>query len=389
MPLQNATELYSDLFADVPHPQGTCHGLRMFVYDLPRALVADTLRDVARAVKPGCLLGRCDHTFTNALFSYTGELFILRRLLSQCSRVDRPEAADFFLVPFPLSLWRVVGWSGRRSVRNIQDALTPHIVHMNARTSRRHVFLDTNDAVFLMSFASLPHFERAIVVHLGPDFWSGYIRDASTVVRKQEFRRSIVVPHRTHITTAEGDAPVRDVSVFGALNTKRHPVRSALIRHFSAPEKNNRSVHVEPMSQFSGYSETDAWMRRSQFCLAPAGDTPSFTQRFPAAVLCGCVPVYVDPYNRTGASADRAPVHRATLPLHRTTDWRRAAVRVNAVDGLPATLLPTAERAWHVPQALRRRMQYDLRRTDDASQGALDELKILLGPLGSGAHHAN
>ena len=38
-------------------------------------------------------------------------LFVLRRLLAQCTRVRLPSLADFFLVPFPLSLWRVTGWT--------------------------------------------------------------------------------------------------------------------------------------------------------------------------------------------------------------------------------------------------------------------------------------
>ena len=382
MGLKNVTELYSSIFANVPHPRGQCYGLRMFVYDLPSVLAESTLKDISRVVKLSCLLGQCNHTFHNNLFSYTGELFILRRLLSQCTRVSQPETANFFLVPFPLSLWRVAGWSVQRSVKRVQDEFPKHLVHMNDRTAERHVFLDTNDAIFLMHFVKLPHFERAIVVHLGPDFWSGYIRNAWTVVRTKRFKRSIIAPYRSHIVGGcYKPAVVRDVAVFGALNTKRHPLRAALIKHFEHfGASNNQVVHVKPMSQFSSFSETDAWMQRSQFCLAPAGDTPSVTQRFVAAVLCGCVPVHVDPYNRTGASVDSAPAYTATFPLHRTTDWRRAAVRVNAIGGLfpNSALIPIGGQTWHISQTLRRRMQYDLQRTDDASQGVLNELRIVL-----------
>jgi hypothetical protein len=380
MSVENATHLYRKLFANVPHPRGSCHDLRMFVYDLPEYVVAGTLRNAERLVNLNCLMGKCKHSFGNSLYTYTGELFVLRRLLAQCERVSRPDAADFFLVPFPLSLWRVVGWSAGRSVRDIKAALTPHLLHMTDFNAHMHVFLDTNDSVFLMDFEKLPRFSRAIVVHLGPDLWSGHMRNAWTVVRKQEFKNSIIVPYRTHVI---GDCrhtkQTRNVTVFGALNPNRHPIRSALIRHFAA--QNGPDVHVKPMSDFVDIEETVRWTQRSKYCLAPAGDTPSVTQRFPAAVACGCVPVYVDPYKRIGGLNDSVPVLQATLPFHRSTDWRRAAVRVSAVDGLPGEgVLPAAGHSheWRISRALSRRMQYDLKTSDDASQGALDELRLAL-----------
>lgn len=379
---------YAKLFQNVPFPRGGCHDLRMYVYDLPEYVIRGTLQDAARVISTGCLLGRCNTSFSNTarknafeLFTYTGELFILRRLLAQCKRVQRPSRADFFLVPFPLSLWRVVGWTGKRSVPNILTVLRPHLVHMSNATAHKHVFLDTNDAVFLLRSKELPHFNRAIVVHLGPDFWSGRMRDPWTLVLEESFERSIIAPYRSHVSEdCWRPEASRHVAMFGALNTQRHPIRIMLVGHFAA--QGDPAAYVKPMSDFAELSDTTAWMQRSKYCLTPAGDTPSVTQRFSAAVACGCVPVYLDPYTRIGAYEDHNPALSATFPLHRTIDWSRAAVRASAAfwKTPSSRLVPGAgsEARWSVPEKLSRRMLYNLHRSDDASQGVLDEMNILL-----------
>ena len=372
---------YSKLFQNVPLPQGSCHGLKMYVYDLPEYVVVDTLNDATRAIGIDCLLGHCNASFGSSMYTYTGELFVLRRLLAQCTRVRRPLLADFFLVPFPLSVWRVAGWYGKRSVPKVLKVLAEHLVHMSNATAHKHVFLDTNDALFLMHSENLPHINRAIVVHLGPDFWSGRMRDPWTLVRQELFERSIIAPYRSHVSEdcwrPEADRPV---AMFGALNTKRHPIRIMLIGHFAA--QGDPATHVKPMSDFAELSDTAAWMQRSKYCLAPAGDTPSVTQRFVSAVACGCVPVFLDPYTRIGASEDSNPALSATFPLHRTIDWSHAAVRASATfwKTPSSRLVPVggSARMWSVPKKLSRRVTYNLQRLDDASQGVLDEMHILL-----------
>lgn len=374
---------YAKLFQNVPFPQGSCHDLRMYVYDLPQHIVLHTLQDAARVIDVNCLLGSCNTSFVNIeVLSYTGELFVLRRLLAQCKRVRRPSLADFFLVPFPLSLWRVVGWTGKRSVPNILRVLRPHLVHMDNATAHKHVFLDTNDAVFLLPSMDLPHFNRAIVVHLGPDFWSGRMRDPWTLVLGESFERSIIAPYRSHVSEdCWRPKTDRHVAMFGALSTRRHPIRTMLIGHFAA--QGDPATYVKPLSNFAELSETAAWMQRSKYCLAPAGDTPSVTQRFSSAVACGCVPVYLDPYMRIGAyEGGTNPELSAAFPLHRTIDWSRAAVRASAAFWkIPSSRLVPADGSkarWGVPNKLSRRILYDLHRSDDASQGVLDELNILL-----------
>lgn len=372
---------YARLFQNAPFPRGTCHGLRMYVYDLPDYVILGTLQDAANVLGIDCLMGPCNTSFTNTLYTHTGELFILRRLLAQCTRVRRPSLADFFLVPFPLSVWRVVGWTGKRTVPNILHVLQPHLVHMSNATAHKHVFLDTNDAIFLLRSEALPHLNRAIVVHLGPDHWSGTIRDPWAVVRKESFERSVIAPYHSHVSEdCWRPEAGRLVTMFGALNTKRHPIRIMLIGHFAA--QGDPANHVKPMSDFAELSETTVWMQRSKYCLVPAGDAPSLTQRFVSAVACGCVPVYVDPYTRIGASEDNNPALSATFPLHRTIDWSRAAVRASATfwKTPSSRLVPWAgsQERWSVPKKLGRRMLYNLHRSDDASQGVLDEINILL-----------
>ena len=41
---------YAKLFQNAPFPRGSCHDLRMYVYDLPEYVVLDTLQDAARVI---------------------------------------------------------------------------------------------------------------------------------------------------------------------------------------------------------------------------------------------------------------------------------------------------------------------------------------------------
>ena len=127
---------------DVNPQHGTCHGMRMFVYDNTDIFFNAVLNDLSRHINLTCLLHDCALGWTSSinLLSYSSELFILARLLSQCAQTKNPNEADFFLLPFPCSLWQVSGWIGRRSLPNTMSEIAPYVKYMSKENAKRHVF---------------------------------------------------------------------------------------------------------------------------------------------------------------------------------------------------------------------------------------------------------
>ena len=340
-----------------------------------------SLRDVTLTlqslpVHPKCLLDDCGTGWAanDNLLVYTAELFILHRFLSQCPRTTDPTTADFFLLPFPLSLWQVSGWGRRRLQPALMKKLSGLLTHMNDRNAHRHVFLDTNDSIFVMALC--PECTRSSVVHLGDDLWNGARVGRSNVTRGTRFERSVIVPHRTSLPLQEvlpfADRPIL---LFGALNTRRHPVRRKLIdllRHSTASSGSHDKIVVNEMSKFGTLNATLGYTAKAQYCLVPAGDTPSWTQRFPAAILSGCIPVHVDPYLRHP--------REIALPFFRQIDWSGLCVDVpekhlHRVLSLDRVVNHTRDASL---RRIRPHMKYDLSRDNDASQHALYEVYLEL-----------
>ena len=342
---------------------------------MPSTYVTETLRDIARHVDARCLLADCAPEWTRSanVATYTAELFVLHRLRSQCAVAPDPSAADILVFPFPLALWQVSGWVGARSRPALLPTLTKLLVHLHAGNAERHVFLDTNDAVFAICLH--PLCARAIVVHYGDDAWAGAITAVNRVRRDRHFPNSVVVPYRTNVPLRDAREPQnRTLLLFGAINSRRNPARRRIIE---ALRNASASVVVREMHDFRSLRTATAFMRRAAFCLAPAGDTPSLTQRFPAAILSGCVPVRVDPYVRSPSAAEEL------LPFHRQIDWtgRYASLALADVPRAEHILRRLAP-ARVVPSAsFRARMKYDLGRDDDASQLALRELRLIVDAL--------
>ena len=171
---------------------GSCYNMTMYVYDIPSVYIESVVNDVSKHVDRNCLLRDCDVSWNSKtnILTYSPELFILSRLLSQCKRTADPTTADFFLFPFPFALWQASGWIGRRSYPNMIALLRTHLTHIDENNSNRHVFLDTNDSVFMISLHK--HCENSIMVHLGDDLWSGQLMGRNRF-KDGHFKNSIVV----------------------------------------------------------------------------------------------------------------------------------------------------------------------------------------------------
>lgn len=360
---------------DVSPQQGTCHGMKMFVYDIPDLFLDAVFNDLSKHINLTCLLRDCALSWTSSsnLLAYSSEFFILARLLTQCARTKNPNKADFFLLPFPFSLWQVSGWVERRSRPNTLSEITPYVKYMNKQNARRHVFLDTNDSIFLIHL-NLPYFKDSIVVHLGNELWSGQLIHSKNSVRRNVlFRNSIIVPYRTSadLTTVR-DRARRSMLLFGALNGKRHPLRKKLLELFT---KYNDTIMVAEMNTFSSLQEATYHMHNSKFCLAPSGDAPSFTQRFASAIISGCIPIHIDPYERQPQSI-ATDVH---FPFFRQINWTNQAliIQPNKLQSIVKTIKQDNHA---MDDSLRQQMKYDLM-VKDASQSAIDEIHMLVKSL--------
>ena len=353
---------------------GTCWNKSIYVYDIPQVWINSTLIQFVNLMKKTgkpydrCLTtNRCKISFGSIenAWTYTGELLILSRFLSQCRQVTNPDQADAFIVPFPFSMWQVVGWHTRREFPNILRDMNRFLIHMNEETAPKHIFFDTNDSIFIVIKTLNRLALNSIVIHLGDDKW---ISNGHT--RTDHFPRSIVVPYRTSTIKSIDLYSERRILLFGALNTKRHRVRKVLVEQF----RNVTDVMVREMSDFQSLQETGMFMSHSKYCICPYGDIPGFTQRFYSSLLKGCVPVKVDPYSRF-------PFAPYRYPFEWLIDWNTFGITFSANDihkilptirSLEAQSFSENFRKHMIPRL--NSMVYDTSKDFDASQAALQEI---------------
>jgi uncharacterized protein (DUF2132 family) len=159
--------------------------------------------------------------------------------------------------------------------------------------------------------------------------------------------------------------------LFGALNVKRNIVRKKIVNFFE--KVNDTQIFVKGMHEFPSLTSTLEYVRNSKYCMVPAGDAPALTQRFPAAIISGCVPIHVDPYQK------HPSVQEHTLPFFRQIDWSDKHISAK-----PVHLDHMVERirSKHVDTeslyGLRNSMKYSLKLDNDASQRTVREIKLIV-----------
>lgn len=353
---------------------GTCWQKNIFVYDIPQIWVNDTIIQFVHLFErsreyDSCLsTSNCKMSFgpLDNAWTYTGELLIMARFLSQCNIVKRASEADFFVVPFPFAMWQVAGWHTRRHFPNIVADMKKYLIHLNDKTASRHVFFDTNDSRFIVVNDLSPLVIHSTVVHLGDDKWISH-----GLNRKQYFSRSVVVPYRTS-TIKETFSSKRNILLFGAINTKRHAVRKKILQVFE--NMTEKGVIVKEMNTFKNLQNTGLMMTNSKYCICPSGDAPSFTQRFYSSVLKGCLPIRVDPY-------DRLPVSPYRYPFDWLIDWKTFGItyKSSEIHKILPDLYNLEEKGFsdkfrrHISNRVNS-LSYDISNDMDASQTALQEI---------------
>ena len=362
-----------------PHPTDRAFSkLRLFVYkslfgtssEIFRAAVALMQANRMYGRSRHCMLRSCDVGWGGIanLRQFTPDVPILIRLLQVATIVDDPAEADGFLVPVPLGTFQAANWHMKakgRLFRELRALLGAELVHLNESTSRRHIFLQTVDSCMtglgeLQKTPWLPF--DSVVMHLGDDKWySGNVqRTGFPMKRGVRFNNSIVVPYRAVLPprlprspaeAAADDRGLRPLLLYGAFAASRHPLRSQLARSVTAaalaagvsarvrvgevgevkltadvtdaPAGGAGHLHgpiSPPRRDGTSLVSASALAANATFCLCPSGDAPAFTQRLFTTLAMGCLPVFVDLYNRYPAE----PAGPA-FPFPRSIDWRRWA----------------------------------------------------------------
>ena len=362
---------YKKLFTEVAPKVDklSCYGMKMYVYDIPEIYLNKTFEDISKHMNMNCFIKECKQSWDINFSQYSAELVILYRLLTQCENTNNINEADFFLFPFPFSLWQVSGWVGKRSYPQILKILPKFLTHMNTNNSHKHVFLDTNDSIFLLNLNK--NNNNSIFVHYGDDLWSGTKMRTNYINQLQYYSNSIIVPYRssTKIQNIK-NYHERSIFLFGALNSRRNPIRKKIVNLFK--NISNKNIIVKEMMDFKSLHNISLYTYDSKYCLVPVGDTPSVTNRFPSAIISGCIPVRIDPYTRTPSGT----TYR--LPFFRQLDWKNMHVNIKPQDVHNIVEILYKKNNTYLLNNIRNHMKYDLKLKNDASQQTIYELYLIL-----------
>ena len=306
--------------------------------------------------------------------AFSMELALYTRLVESCEVVADAREADAFVMPAFMSTIMTMGWgNNKRGVlaRHLYDFTDGRrfgywrwMPHLTPRTLPRHLIFYGGDSSFLPH--DLPH-GRGLVVHLGDVHYPGNpfpgkravpgAPDVHPSVRERRLRDDLVVPYRIsqwlplgfpprlpahHNRSADGAFGDRSAVVrhkhrllYANLNSAKHPLRAELARSLTreaAALGLRGAIDLTP-SMTTVAAAAHAAMT-SLFCLCPTGDSTGFTARLYFSLVHGCIPVFVDLWQRAIGFDDLA------LPFPRAIDWRRAVLfrGFNATGNLLAEL---------------------------------------------------
>eukprot|EP00927_Polykrikos_kofoidii_P031169 TRINITY_DN26832_c0_g4_i1.p1 TRINITY_DN26832_c0_g4~~TRINITY_DN26832_c0_g4_i1.p1 ORF type:complete len:949 (+),score=92.72 TRINITY_DN26832_c0_g4_i1:242-2848(+) len=378
--------------------------LRFFIYDLPDVVHTRILATLHGRVRESvhepstCDFGlsRCSELHGGGgAFSgyrpYAAEATFLAKLLRapEGILVEDPGEATFFVVPFFSSSWCFLGaakcWVRCGGLRPL-NALLPLLVHYNASTAHRHLFLGSDSTGDLTVDLQM----QPLMLSYGPNpcnIGSGPIIIPPPVTDDLPLLRL-------------GDFASKDLFLFTADGVGGRPFRLEALVELERWQRRlphlfvigRRDAHGSPKKGGVPSSPPSAstWalaLRRAVFCPVFPGDN-TFRMRLFHVVIAGCIPVVIkfpgqSWYRRHGPSVERS------FPFASRIDWHGLAVELphdpqsEAFSDWARRLVPTLLRL--SPEELRARqsrlaaaaplLQYDFEgRRPDAFTAILDEL---------------
>jgi len=345
---------------------GPCADLRLFVYpSIPRGEVlrlsepcfgrhgdshpnnshgSDRSPCIAMAAEPCSYESFMSGRPAANTFQYTGDWVILERMTRDCTLVDDPRLADFFLVPFLFGTLSAADWQRCYPLkRMLKKALKRVIsgamlVHLNRTTASRHVFLCSTDGQFCPATFGQGDLQNATIVHLGDDnVWGNHFRNRYVLAARQKgqgvvWHNALTVPHRVSQWLPPFARPnplaPRPLLLSGNVNLNRSSCRGLVAGHLQRLAfSSNVSDRVVLAGRMLAPGDAGQLAASSIFCLVPTGDNKGFTARFYFVLLSGCIPVRIDCWDR------RLGFHETAFPFPSLINWSKLVVSASMREG--------------------------------------------------------
>ncbi|XP_066315255.1 probable arabinosyltransferase ARAD1 [Miscanthus floridulus] len=320
--VQEEARLYGD---DPAWPAPAAGPLRIYVYEMPSKftydllrLFRDSYRDTDNLTSNGSPVHRLieQHSIDYWLWA---DLIApeSQRLLKSVIRVQRQEEADIFYVPFftTISYFLLEKQECKALYREALKWVTDqpawqrsegrdHVIPVHHPWSFKSVRRFVKKAIWLLpDMDSTGNWYKPGQVYLEKDVILPYVPNVDLCdhkcVLETQFKRSILLFFRGRLKRNAGGK-----------------IRSKLVEELKSAED---IVIEEGSAGAQGKAAAQDGMRKSLFCLSPAGDTPSSARLFDA-IVSGCIPVIIS--------------DELELPFEGILDYREIALFVSSSDAV-------------------------------------------------------
>ncbi|KAF8412778.1 hypothetical protein HHK36_000748 [Tetracentron sinense] len=300
-------------------------GLRVYVYEMPDKFTFDllrlfrnTYRETSNVTSNGSPVHRLieqhsiDYWIWADLIAPESE-----RLLKNVMRVHRPEDADIFYIPFftTISFFLLEKQQCKALYREALKWVTDqpawkrsegrdHILPVHHPWSFKSVRRFMKKAIWLLpDMDSTGNWYKPGEVSLEKDLILPYVPNVelcdAKCLSKSESKRSILLFFRGRLKRNAGG------KIRAKLMAELNGAEGVLIEEGTAGE--------------AGKEAAQNGMRKSIFCLSPAGDTPSSARLFDA-IVSGCIPVIVS--------------DELELPFEGILDYRKIVLFISSSDAI-------------------------------------------------------
>ncbi|KAG6650300.1 probable arabinosyltransferase ARAD1 [Carya illinoinensis] len=312
--------------------------IRVYVYEMPSKFTYDllwlfrnTYRDTSNLTSNGSPVHRLieqhsiDYWLWMDLIAPESE-----RLLKNVVRVDRQEEADLFYIPFftTISFFLMEKQQCKALYREALNWVTNQPAWK--RSGGRDHILPVHHP---WSFKSVRRFmKNAIWLLPDMDSTGNWYKPGQVFLEKD-----LILPYVANVDLCDAKClsesySKRTTLLFFRGRLKRNAggkIRAKLVAELSGAEG---VVIEEGTAGEGGKAAAQNGMRKSIFCLSPAGDTPSSARLFDA-IVSGCIPVIVS--------------DELELPFEGILDYRKIALFVSSSDAVQPGRFLTFLRAIH------------------------------------------
>ncbi|KAF2535457.1 hypothetical protein F2Q68_00022614 [Brassica cretica] len=298
--------------------------VKVYVYEMPKKFTFDllwlfhnTYKETSNATSNGSPTNRtgthsADYWLWADLISPESE-----RRLKSVVRVHKQEEADLFYVPFftTISFFLLEKQQCKALYREALKWVTDQPAWKRSE-GRDHIFPIHHP----WSFKTVRKFvKNAIWLLPDMDSTGNWYKPGQVSLEKD-----LILPYVPNVDLCDAkclseSAPMRTTLLFFRGRLKRNAggkIRAKLGTELSGVKD---VIMTEGTAGEGGKLAAQAGMRRSLFCLCPAGDTPSSARLFDA-IVSGCIPVIVS--------------DELELPFEGILDYRKVAVIVSSSDAI-------------------------------------------------------